>query len=294
MAGRPDEPRSHDTAKAGEQAREIDQPGSDAVAAESPALPRSAAPRTGGTAPVPPRVPTPSVSQPEPPPAPAPFADEGVAEESLPSAGDVGFDADPIAEDYPDPLAGDDPPLEDFGQGATPFDDDYRSAYEEEDENDDEGEGSHFEYRAPFTTRRNPVRMWSIAAGVFALMAAGTIAAVNLYGLPAGLPFNQPTFGIGKPDLVLDFPEAQQREETLSTGVEIFRVRGRITNAGSASSAVPRLIVVFQDERGREVFSKIIVPAKSQLAAGESLNVTEAVSDYPANAYKAKLGWAPY
>ena len=74
---------------------------------------------------------------------------------------------------------------------------------------------------------------------------------------------------------MLDFPEAQQRTEILPTGVEVFRVRGSITNAGSASRSVPRLVVVFEDERGREVFSSIVVPAKSELAPGESLNVTE-------------------
>ena len=135
--------------------------------------------------------------------------------------------------------------------------------------------------------------MWSLAAGVFAVMAAATIGAVNYYGLPEGLPFSRPTFGIGKPDLVLEFPESEQRTEILPTGVEVFRVRGAVTNAGSASRSVPRLVVVFEDERGREVFSKIIVPAKNELAPGESLNVTEAVSGYPSGAYKARLGWAP-
>ena len=228
----------------------------------------------------PPRVPT----QPEVEPAAeeAPAADTEpceAIEDAEPSASDVAFDEEqageePASEDYSDPLASDDEPeSEEYESEATPFDDDYESAYTEEDEAEEEV--SHFEYRAPFTTRRNPVKMWSIAAGVFAVMAAATIGAVNYYGLPEGLPFNRPTFGIGKPDLVLDFPEAQQRTEILPTGVEVFRVRGSITNAGSASRSVPRLVVVFEDERGREVFSSIVVPAKSELAPGESLNVTE-------------------
>ncbi len=217
--------------------------------------------------------------------------DENGAETDAPSASDVDFDAEPAASDFADPLAEAEPSPEDFAAEATPFDDDYESAYPEEQETEDDV--SHFEYRAPFTTRRNTVKMWSIAAGVFALLATGTIVAVNYYGLPEGLPFNRPTFGIAEPDLVLEFPPNQQREEVLESGVEVFSVRGAITNVGSSPNSVPRLVVVFEDERGREVFSKIIVPAKTELAPGESLNVTEAVSDYPASSATAKIGWAP-
>jgi len=218
---------------------------------------------------------------------------EDVPATDEPDASDVDFGEEPVSETFSDPLAKSDPPADEFAEEATPFDDDYESDYAPEEESEDEV--SHFDYRAPFTGRRNPLKMWSIAAGVFALMAAATIGAINYYGLPPGLglPFKGPTFGIGKPDLVLDFPLAEQREETLASGVEIFRVRGSITNAGSASSAVPRLVVVFVDDRNREVFSKIIVPAKSELAPGESLNVTEGISDYPEAARSARLGWAP-
>ena len=181
---------------------------------------------------------------------------------------------------------------DDYSYGATPFDDDYRTAEETESEDYSE-DASQFEYRAPFTARRNPVRMWTIAATVFALMAGGTIAAVNVYGLPRWLPFNQPSFGIGKPDLVLEFPAAEQREDTLDSGEEIFRVRGTINNTGATTRSVPRLLVVFVDERGREVYSKVIVPSKSELAPGETLKVTEGISDYPVNAAKARIGWAP-
>ncbi|MEM7701711.1 MAG: MJ0042-type zinc finger domain-containing protein [Pseudomonadota bacterium] len=213
-----------------------------------------------------------------------------------PDASDVDFDDAPVeevAEDHPDPLAEPQTADDDFESEATPFDDDYESDYAPEEE--DGEEVSHFEYRAPFTARRNPLKMWSIAAGIFALMAAAAIGAINYYGLPPGLglPFKGPTFGIGKPDLVLNFPPAQQREEVLASGVEIFSVRGTITNTGSGSSAVPRLVVVFVDERGREIFSKIVVPAKNELAPGESLNVTEGISDYPEAARSARLGWAP-
>ncbi len=212
------------------------------------------------------------------------------SEDAPDSEAGFGFERDPLASSFPDTLAEEDEPESEYSEGATPFDDDYESRYAE---GEDEEDVSQFEYRAPFTARRNPLKMWTIAAVVFALMAGGTAIAVNYVGLPAGLPFNRPTFGIGKPDLVLNFPAAQQRKEILETGVEIFRVRGSITNAGTETETVPRLIVVFVDENDKEIFSKTVVPAKNELAPGESLNVTEGISDYPAEARRARLGWAP-
>jgi predicted Zn finger-like uncharacterized protein len=226
----------------------------EAAEAAGASEPRSAAPRT---------------------PEPAPSRDDEFA-----------FDHDPLTGDEPSSAEEEDG----YGYGATPFDDDYEAA---PDPSEAEQEQSRFEYRAPFTTRRNPMRMWTIAVVIFALLAGGTIFAINYYSLPQWLPFTRPTFGIGKPGLELDFPKAEQREETLASGEKIFRVRGSINNSGAETRPVPRLLVVFVDERGREVYSKVIVPAKSQLAPGETLKVTEGIANYPANADKARLGWSP-
>ncbi len=161
------------------------------------------------------------------------------------------------------------------------------------DEGHDETEGSRFDYSPPFSPRRNSIRMWTIAAGTFALLASGTVVAVNYYGLPDWLPISRPTFGIGQADLELDFPKSQQRKETLDTGEEIFRVRGSIRNIGQASVSVPSLLIVFRDDREKNVYSWIMVPSKQELAPGESLNVTEAVTDIPASAKAAEIGWSP-
>ena len=159
-------------------------------------------------------------------------------------------------------------------------------------EEEDEG-ASQFEYRAPFTKRRNTLKMWTIAAGIFALLATGTIAAVNYYGLPDWVPISRPTFGIGQPGLELDFPKSQQRRETLSNGESIFRVRGTITNSARETLNVPNLLVVFSDARERKVGDWVVVPAKRQLAPGETITVTQAIANIPRGAAVADLGWAP-
>lgn len=157
---------------------------------------------------------------------------------------------------------------------------------------DDEGT-SQFEYRAPFTKPRNTLKMWTIAAAVFALLATATVAAVNYYGLPEWVPISRPTFGIGQPGLELDFPKSQQRRETLSNGESIFRVRGTITNSARETLNVPNLLVVFSDARERKVGDWVVVPAKRQLAPGETITVTQAIANIPRGAAVADLGWAP-
>ncbi|MEM1197249.1 MAG: hypothetical protein AAGH57_14190 [Pseudomonadota bacterium] len=174
---------------------------------------------------------------------------------------------------------------------ATPFDDDFEATFEEGDY--DEEDVSQFAYRAPFTARHNPIKMWTVAATMFALMATSTVFAVNYYGLPDWLPFNRPTFGVGNPDLVLNFAAADQREVEVQPGVEIFQVRGAIDNVGQETTSVPQLVIVFKDEAGAAVFSKAIVPAKAELAPGESLNVSEGISGYPDTAITAGIGWLP-
>lgn len=172
------------------------------------------------------------------------------------------------------PSTVDDPPL---------GDDDY-SAVDQE---------SRFDFRPPFTRRRNTLKMWTFAAVIFALLATGTIAAVNYYGLPEWVPINRPTFGIGRPGLELNFPVEDQRPEPLPNGETIFRVRGTITNTGRTTLDVPNLLVVFSDQRERKVGDWVVVPAKGQLAPGETVTVTEAIANIPPGAAVADLGWAP-
>ena len=161
------------------------------------------------------------------------------------------------------------------------------------DEGYDDQEGSSFDYSPPFSRRRNSLKMWTIAAAIFATLATGTVLAVNYYGLPDWVPIQRPTFGIGQADLELDFPDTQQRKELLESGEEIFRVRGSISNTGAESVSVPSLLVVFRDERERNVGNWVVVPSKRELAPGESLNVTEAITDIPPAAKAAYIGWSP-
>jgi hypothetical protein len=182
-------------------------------------------------------------------------------------------DPSPPEDDYTDPPLGDE------------------TRYADEDESDADG-GSQFDYRAPFTRRRNPLRMWTLAAVIFAALAGGTALAVNYYGLPEWLPIQRATFGIGRPGLTLDFPVAEQKKDVLENGQEIFQVRGTISNTASESLDVPKLLVVFSDRRDRPVGDWEVVPSKQRLAPGETVTVTQAITDIPSTATGAAIGWA--
>lgn len=189
-----------------------------------------------------------------------------------------------------DPLAGseDDDPYFDDADSAFGSDDDYG-----DNEVDYDDEASSFDYRPPFTRPRNSLKMWTIAAAVFAMLATGTVVAANYFGLPDWVPIQRPEFGIGKTDLELDFPATQQRKEVLESGEEIFQVRGSISNVGQETVGVPSLLIVFRDAREKNVYSWVVVPSKRELAPGESLNVTEAITDIPPTAQAAEIGWSP-
>ena len=211
-----------------------------------------------------------AADQPPPPPPsppPAPVAVRSDPPAAFPDAG----------EDDEGPA----PPVPSFAEDR---------AFDAEDE--DEGT-SRFDYRAPFTRPRNTLRMWTLAAVLFAAIAGATAVAVNYYGLPEWLPLQRPTFGVGRPGLELDFPKAQQRKEPLENGEVIFRVRGTITNTAAESLDVPNLLVVFSDRRERNIGDWVVVPAKRRLAPGETVTVTEAIANIPPGAAVADLGWAP-
>jgi hypothetical protein len=152
---------------------------------------------------------------------------------------------------------------------------------------------SQFDAAPPFRRRRNTLKLWTWAAGVFALLAAATIVAVSYFGLPDWVPVSRPTFALAQPELQLDFPPDQQERRQLPNGTEFFGASGTITNIGSQAQRVPTILIVLRDERERIVYSWEVKPPKRSLAPGESATVNEAVTDVPRSAKFAEIGWKP-
>jgi predicted Zn finger-like uncharacterized protein len=186
-----------------------------------------------------------------------------------------------VEPDFPAPPLGDEP------VAPPPFQEP-REARAEADDG-----ASQFEAAPPFRRRRNPLRLWTWAAAIFALLAAGAIAAVSYWGLPEWVPVSRPTFAMGQADLQLEFPPDQQERRQLPNGTEYFGASGTITNIGSQARNVPPILIVLRDARERIVYSWEVRPPKRSLAPGETVTVNEAVTDVPRAARVAEIGWKP-
>ena len=152
---------------------------------------------------------------------------------------------------------------------------------------------SQFSAEPPFRPRRNPLKMWGMAASLFALISIGTIAAVSYAGLPDWVPVSRPTFALNEPDLVLEFPAEQQDRRTLPDGSEYFGVAGEIKNVGRETKSVPPVLIVLYDDRNRKVYNWEILPRQGRLQPGETLSINEAITDLPKSAKFAEIGWSP-
>lgn len=152
---------------------------------------------------------------------------------------------------------------------------------------------SQFAHEPPFRARRNPAKLWTIAAVLFAVVAVGAAAATAYWGLPNWVPFAQPRFAEEQPGLKLDFPAKLQGQRELEDKSWFFEVNGSITNISQTSRSVPTVLMVLSDARGRQVYSAEINAPKRVLAPGESVQINEALAPVPKAGKKAEFGWKP-
>ena len=152
---------------------------------------------------------------------------------------------------------------------------------------------SSFDYSAPFRPRRNPARLWTTLAVLFAIAALAGIGAITQFGLPNWVPLAGSTFASAQPDLVLSFPPNRQDRRTLPNGTQFFGVSGSITNVGKQRRTVPSILIVLRDVHNRIVYSWEVASPRHILAPGESVPVIEAVTDIPRSAKFAEIGWKP-
>ena len=154
-------------------------------------------------------------------------------------------------------------------------------------------EPSYFEHEPPFRPRRNPARLWTAAALIFALLSCAAIAAVARFGLPDWVPLATSGFGPAQPDLALSFPPNRQDRRTLPDGTQFFGITGTVTNIGQQRRAVPTLLILLRDDKNRVVYSWEVTAPKRVLAPGESVPIIEAATDIPQTAKFAEIGWKP-
>ena len=159
------------------------------------------------------------------------------------------------------------------------------------------GDASPFDHAPPFgsgyRSLRNPARLWTIAALVFAAALLALAAAVYSFGLPDWLPHPHPGGGEAHADLRLSFPQARQERRTLPGGADYFGASGTITNVGRTAQRVPALRLVLRDGYDKIVYQWDIAPPRRDLAPGESMTINDARTDVPRSARFADIGWKP-
>lgn len=151
----------------------------------------------------------------------------------------------------------------------------------------EEDRRSSFAHEPPFRARRNPARLWTMAAVAFALLAAVAALAVWQFGwLDNGVAFaaDQPAL-----EILLD---KQQDRQTLTDGTEYFAASGTIVNSSAIEQRVPALLVVLKDAQGRSVYSWTMKPPVRSLAPGGRAEFNEAKLDVPRAAAELEIGWA--
>lgn len=220
--------------------------------------------------------PTPAAAPVAPPPPPRPVSPqpEPAAPAPIPS---------PAAEAEPEPPA---PPVYSDDPSPSLAQAEATNGYYDETQ-------SQFDHQPPFRPRRNPARMWTIAAALFAVVALGTVATVAWYGLPSWVPFAKPMFAEERAGLKLDFPENQQGMRELQDRSWFFEANGVVSNVSQTSQNVPAILVVLRDARGRIVYTGEITPPKRMLTPGETMAISQALVPVPRGAVKAQYGWKP-
>ena len=196
----------------------------------------------------------------------------------------------PVAEDVVerDGPAFDGPLPDNSAPHGTPYRDPPLPSVAEEDD-----AFSRFDAEPPFKPRRNVMKLWTWAAGIFALVAAGAILLISTAGVPEWVPINRPLFGAAPSDLAISFPVEDQDRRTLPNGTEFFGAKIAVSNKARESRDVPPILIVLRDQRERKVFSWVVTPPKSTIGPGETLTINEAVTDVPKSAVFADIGWAP-
>ncbi|MEO9634354.1 MAG: MJ0042-type zinc finger domain-containing protein [Parasphingorhabdus sp.] len=149
---------------------------------------------------------------------------------------------------------------------------------------------SSFAHEPPFKPRRNPAKLWTMAAIAFAALVLAAGAALYIFGPPQWVS-DYEFASVDETPLLIELSQKQDRR-TLPDGTEYFAASGTIINPTTGDQVVPPMLVILRDASGRVVYSwKMKAPATS-LAPGAKINFNEAKLDVPRAASQLEVGWA--
>lgn len=137
--------------------------------------------------------------------------------------------------------------------------------------------------------RRNPARLWTIAAVVAAVLMVSAAAAVQLFGLPrlgdwSGVPVETDSPLAIKGD-------AERRR--LESGNELLAVTGEVSNLTDTAQTVPQIRAELRDAQGRVVYAWSIAAPVRQLQPRQSATFNSAEVDVPRGGRVLNLSFGP-
>lgn len=137
--------------------------------------------------------------------------------------------------------------------------------------------------------RRNPARLWTIAAVIVALLLTGAVFAIQYFGLPEigqkiGIP-------VQSGDALGLTGNAERR--ALASGNEVLEVRGEIVNRTDTVQRVPQIRAELKDAQDRVVYSWSIAPPVRELQARGTVTFNSANVDVPRGGRRLSLTFGP-
>ena len=129
--------------------------------------------------------------------------------------------------------------------------------------------------------RRNSLKLWTWAAAIFAVVAAGMIFAVSVTGAcPTGCRSTAPISPLRSP-ICNSISRPNSRKRELPKGTEYFAASGTITNIGSSRAPVPTILIVLRDARDRIVYSWEVAAAAAPARPGRKRDDQRSGDQHP-------------
>lgn len=148
-----------------------------------------------------------------------------------------------------------------------------------------------FAHEPPFKPRRNPAKMWTIAAVAAFLLLGGAIAGLAAFGGDLGARMGL-TASLGASPLDVQLVRAPERR-TLATGHELLSITGRIVNLSDREQGVPDVLAELRNAQGAVVYNWTIPAPINSLPARERVEFNSAEIDIPQGAEELNLKLAP-
>jgi predicted Zn finger-like uncharacterized protein len=145
---------------------------------------------------------------------------------------------------------------------------------------------SQFAHEPPFKPRRNPAKLWTMAAVAFASFTVLAGSAIWYFGL------FQDSFVMTMKEPDLDIvPTPNLDLQYRGDGERFFIASGTIVNPSNAEQSIPKILVTLKNAQGRSVYSWAMKPPKSKLAAGGKVDFSEARVGVPPSSAQLSFSW---